>query len=177
MSCHLIEEPTANRTMPLKSFDCNGTRPEQLVIVLVPSTLYTTTSVIWCWYTFIVFPVQWSVLMSVILQLIVSFLGYPQPEVKWLQNEKPVSESSRVTVEQNEDGLCSLVLDDLEASDSGVYVCRASNKLGEAMCSAKLQVEMWLRGKPQEPHQWLKRFWMFGCILNFKSTRLLPKRN
>ncbi|XP_035469023.1 myosin light chain kinase, smooth muscle isoform X2 [Scophthalmus maximus] len=68
--------------------------------------------------------------------------GYPQPEVKWLQNEKPVPESSRVTVEQNDDGLCSLVLADLEPSDSGVYVCRASNKLGEATCSAKLKVEM-----------------------------------
>nr|XP_020510609.1 myosin light chain kinase, smooth muscle-like [Labrus bergylta]XP_020510610.1 myosin light chain kinase, smooth muscle-like [Labrus bergylta] len=66
--------------------------------------------------------------------------GYPQPEVKWLQNEKPVPESSRVTMEQHE-GLCSLVLADLEPSDSGVYVCRASNKLGEAMCSAKLKVE------------------------------------
>ncbi|XP_037611310.1 myosin light chain kinase, smooth muscle-like isoform X1 [Sebastes umbrosus] len=68
--------------------------------------------------------------------------GYPQPEVKWLQNEKPVSASGRVTVEQHEDGLCSLVLADLEPSDSGVYVCRAGNKLGEAMCSAKLKVEM-----------------------------------
>lgn len=68
--------------------------------------------------------------------------GYPQPEVKWLQNEKPVSESGRVTMEQHEDGLCSLVLADLEPSDSGVYVCRASNNLGEAMCSAKLKVEM-----------------------------------
>ncbi|KAM6963475.1 myosin light chain kinase, smooth muscle-like [Tautogolabrus adspersus] len=66
--------------------------------------------------------------------------GYPQPEVKWLQNEKPVSESSRVTMEQHE-GLCALVVADLEPSDSGVYVCRASNKLGEAMCSAKLKVE------------------------------------
>ncbi|XP_060885151.1 myosin light chain kinase, smooth muscle-like [Labrus mixtus] len=66
--------------------------------------------------------------------------GYPQPEVKWLQNEKPVPESSRVTMEQR-DGLCSLVLAALEPSDSGVYVCRASNKLGEAMCSAKLKVE------------------------------------
>lgn len=68
--------------------------------------------------------------------------GYPQPEVKWLQNEEPVSESGRVTMEQHEDGLCSLVLADLEPSDSGVYVCRAGNKLGEAMCSAKLKVEM-----------------------------------
>lgn len=68
--------------------------------------------------------------------------GYPQPKVKWLQNEKPVSDSDRVTMEQHEDGLCSLVVADLEPSDSGVYVCRASNKLGEAMCSAKLKVGM-----------------------------------
>ncbi|XP_051273909.1 myosin light chain kinase, smooth muscle isoform X1 [Dicentrarchus labrax] len=68
--------------------------------------------------------------------------GYPKPEVKWLQNEKPVSESPRVNMEQHEDGLCSLFVADLEPSDSGVYVCRASNKIGEAMCSAKLKVGM-----------------------------------
>ncbi|XP_069011555.1 myosin light chain kinase, smooth muscle-like [Embiotoca jacksoni] len=68
--------------------------------------------------------------------------GYPQPEVKWLQDGKPMSESRRVTVERHEDGLCSLVLADLKPSDSGVYVCRALNKLGEAMCSAKLKVEL-----------------------------------
>ena len=62
--------------------------------------------------------------------------------MKWLQNEEPVSESSRVAIEQDEDGLCSLVLDDLRPSDSGVYECRAKNKLGEAMCSAKLKVEL-----------------------------------
>ncbi|XP_023264881.1 myosin light chain kinase, smooth muscle-like [Seriola lalandi dorsalis] len=67
--------------------------------------------------------------------------GYPKPKVKWLQNEKPVSQSSRVTVEQREDGLCSLVLSDLKPSDAGVYVCRASNKMGQAMSSAKLKVE------------------------------------
>ncbi|KAL6094936.1 uncharacterized protein ACO6RY_16239 [Pungitius sinensis] len=68
--------------------------------------------------------------------------GYPRPETKWLQNEKPVSGSCRARVEQHEDGLCSLVLAELRPSDSGVYVCRASNPLGEAMCSAKLTVEM-----------------------------------
>nr|XP_020461020.1 myosin light chain kinase, smooth muscle-like [Monopterus albus] len=68
--------------------------------------------------------------------------GYPRPGVKWFQNEKLLSQSNRVTMEQDEDGLCSLVLADLEPSYSGVYVCRARNKLGEAMCSAKLKVEM-----------------------------------
>lgn len=74
--------------------------------------------------------------------IFISIPGYPRPETKWLQNEKPVSGSCRATVEQHEDGLCSLVLAELQASDSGVYVCRASNPLGEAMCSAKLTVEM-----------------------------------
>uniref|UniRef100_A0A672ZP45 Myosin light chain kinase, smooth muscle-like n=1 Tax=Sphaeramia orbicularis TaxID=375764 RepID=A0A672ZP45_9TELE len=75
-------------------------------------------------------------------QLTCLISGYPNVDVKWLQNEKEVSESSRVTMEQNEDGFCSLVLADLSPSDSGVYKCRASNKLGEAMCSAKLTVKM-----------------------------------
>ncbi|KAF7665192.1 hypothetical protein LDENG_00149940 [Lucifuga dentata] len=68
--------------------------------------------------------------------------GYPEPQVEWLQNEKLMVKSSRVSMEQNHDGLCSLVLADLESSDSGVYVCRAINKLGKALCSAKLTVEM-----------------------------------
>lgn len=67
--------------------------------------------------------------------------GYPQPAVQWLQDEKSLSDSGRVTIEQQEDGLCSLVLADVQLSDSGVYMCRASNKLGEAVCSAKVRVE------------------------------------
>lgn len=68
--------------------------------------------------------------------------GYPQPEVQWLQDERPLSNSCRVTIEQQEDGLCSLVVADVQPSDSGVYVCRASNKLGQARCSAKVRVEV-----------------------------------
>ncbi|XP_068162180.1 myosin light chain kinase, smooth muscle-like isoform X2 [Antennarius striatus] len=68
--------------------------------------------------------------------------GYPPPEVRWLQNEDLLSESSRVTMEQQEDGLCSLILDQLEPLDSGVYTCRATNRLGAAVCSAHLRVEM-----------------------------------
>lgn len=62
--------------------------------------------------------------------------------MQWLQDGNPVTESSRATAEQEEDGLCALVLADLNPSDSGVYTCTATNKLGEATCSAKLKVEM-----------------------------------
>ncbi|XP_076008098.1 myosin light chain kinase, smooth muscle-like [Genypterus blacodes] len=68
--------------------------------------------------------------------------GYPEPQVEWLQDGRPLEDSSRTTAEQHEDGLCSLVLADLRPSDSGVYVCRAINELGEALCSAKLTVEV-----------------------------------
>lgn len=69
-----------------------------------------------------------------------SIPGYPELQVKWFQDEREVFESSRVIKNINKDGVCSLVLGDLKPSDSGVYQCRASNKLGEAMCSAKLTV-------------------------------------
>ncbi|CAB1312155.1 unnamed protein product, partial [Coregonus sp. 'balchen'] len=62
--------------------------------------------------------------------------SYPEPEVMWLKDERPVESSSRVTVEY--DGMCELVLTDLGPADSGIYKCRATNDLGEALCSAKL---------------------------------------
>lgn len=73
-------------------------------------------------------------------QLTCLISGYPELQVKWFQDEREVFESSRVIKNINKDGVCSLVLGDLKPSDSGVYQCRASNKLGEAMCSAKLTV-------------------------------------
>uniref|UniRef100_A0A8C7ZLB4 Non-specific serine/threonine protein kinase n=1 Tax=Oryzias sinensis TaxID=183150 RepID=A0A8C7ZLB4_9TELE len=67
--------------------------------------------------------------------------GYPKPEVRWFHNEEAVCDSSRASAQQHEDGLCRLLLADLQLSDSGVYKCKAVNKLGEATCSAKLTVD------------------------------------
>ncbi|XP_068610898.1 myosin light chain kinase, smooth muscle-like [Brachionichthys hirsutus] len=68
--------------------------------------------------------------------------GYPAPEVAWLKNEEPLSESNRVTMEQLEGGACSLILTGVEPLDSGVYACRATNRLGAVACAATLRVEM-----------------------------------
>ncbi|CAL8382382.1 unnamed protein product [Gadus morhua 'NCC'] len=66
--------------------------------------------------------------------------GYPQPAIEWLLNNERLVETSRTTAEQSEEGSCSLVLTGLQQSDSGIYSCRATNDLGEALCSAKLRV-------------------------------------
>ncbi|XP_024245940.1 myosin light chain kinase, smooth muscle isoform X2 [Oncorhynchus tshawytscha] len=67
--------------------------------------------------------------------------GYPDPEVVWLRGEEPLEESSRVQIEYEEDGLCTLVLAQVGPEDSDVYTCRASNDQGKALCSAKLIVK------------------------------------
>ncbi|KAJ8364584.1 hypothetical protein SKAU_G00134150 [Synaphobranchus kaupii] len=66
--------------------------------------------------------------------------GYPDPEVLWLQGEEPVEESSCVQIKYEEDGRCTLVLSSVGVEDSGVYTCRATNSIGEALCSCKLIV-------------------------------------
>ncbi|XP_036397362.1 myosin light chain kinase, smooth muscle [Megalops cyprinoides] len=68
--------------------------------------------------------------------------GYPDPEVVWQKGEEPVEESPRVQIEYEEDGRCTLVLSSVRQEDSGIYTCRATNRLGEALCSCKLTVEM-----------------------------------
>nr|XP_046160422.1 myosin light chain kinase, smooth muscle-like isoform X1 [Oncorhynchus gorbuscha] len=67
--------------------------------------------------------------------------GYPDPEVVWLRGEEPLEESSRVQIEYEEDGLCTLVLAQVVPEDSDVYTCRATNDQGKALCSAKLIVK------------------------------------
>ncbi|KAG7256987.1 hypothetical protein CRUP_030569, partial [Coryphaenoides rupestris] len=66
--------------------------------------------------------------------------GYPDPEVVWLCGSTPVAESSRVQIEYEEDGRCTLVVERAGPQDADVYTCTATNDHGEARCSAKLGV-------------------------------------
>ena len=58
-----------------------------------------------------------------------------------MRGEGPLEESSRVQIEYEEDGLCTLVLSQVGPEDSDVYTCRATNDHGKALCSAKLIVK------------------------------------
>lgn len=58
----------------------------------------------------------------------------------WLLDDEPLEETERVRMEHKENGLCMLTLTRVQARDSGTYEIRASNHLGQALCSAKLTV-------------------------------------
>lgn len=67
--------------------------------------------------------------------------GYPDPEVVWLRDGELLElQSGSVTVDYEEDGSCTLILNNVSLNHSGLYSCKATNALGEALCSATLTV-------------------------------------
>lgn len=64
----------------------------------------------------------------------------PSMKIEWLLNGKPLKESSRYTSE-NDFGIIKLKIRRCEAEDSGLYQCRASNALGEAVTTTSLRVK------------------------------------
>jgi hypothetical protein len=63
----------------------------------------------------------------------------PSMRVEWTKNGQPLLESSRITSEY-EFGVVRLAIKRCEAEDSGIYQCRASNSLGEAIARTRLLV-------------------------------------
>ncbi|XP_059412273.1 myosin light chain kinase, smooth muscle-like isoform X2 [Carassius carassius] len=75
-------------------------------------------------------------------QLSCLITGYPDPEVVWLKaGELLELQEDCVKVVYEEDGSCTLTLDNVSPHHSGLYSCKATNVLGEALCSATLTVE------------------------------------
>lgn len=63
----------------------------------------------------------------------------PSMTIEWTCNGRPLLESSRTTSEY-EFGVVRLVIRRCEAEDSGIYQCRARNRLGEAISTSSLKV-------------------------------------
>uniref|UniRef100_A0A8C4QDV1 Myosin light chain kinase, smooth muscle n=1 Tax=Eptatretus burgeri TaxID=7764 RepID=A0A8C4QDV1_EPTBU len=66
--------------------------------------------------------------------------GYPDPEVIWYRNGQPIKESQLYQIDYDEEGNCVLVISATSLCEGGKYTCKAFNVLGEASCSAQLQV-------------------------------------
>ncbi|XP_073674607.1 myosin light chain kinase, smooth muscle [Garra rufa] len=76
------------------------------------------------------------------VQLACLITGYPDPEVVWLKDGELLElQEECVKVDYEEDGSCTLTLENVSLQHSGLYSCKATNALGEALCSATVTVE------------------------------------
>ena len=80
------------------------------------------------------------------------------------------TENIKISVEEN---LCSLKIQDTKMKDAGNYSCHIKNSLGEATCTAGLNVlDDKVKGVPMLP-KFLKRVGMYGICLVSKFYRIL----
>lgn len=66
-------------------------------------------------------------------------VGDPTLKVEWYRNEKIIEDSSRIT-KQHDFGFVSMDITHIRAEDEGVYMCRATNALGEAVTTASMKI-------------------------------------
>ncbi|KAL3855233.1 hypothetical protein ACJMK2_014453 [Sinanodonta woodiana] len=67
--------------------------------------------------------------------------GIPKPQVKWLKDWLPLSESARVKVLHETPDRWSITITNAIAKDNGIYTCVAENEAGKAECSVRITVE------------------------------------
>lgn len=67
--------------------------------------------------------------------------GTPTPKVEWYHNDQPVRQAKDVIITQTVEGTCELIISEVFPENAGEYVCRATNRLGEAICRSPLIVE------------------------------------
>lgn len=77
-------------------------------------------------------------------------VGEPRPEIKWLLNNLPITDTNHFVVTYNDDGNVKLEIGNVKPEDKGVYTVKATNSLGEAKCFAQLIVKSF---KPTETVQ------------------------
>lgn len=65
--------------------------------------------------------------------------GEPVAEVKWFKGPKEIKKSQKFTI-SIEDKVASLVIQETEPQDAGVYRCMAINPLGQCQTEATLAI-------------------------------------
>lgn len=66
-------------------------------------------------------------------------VGDPTMKVEWFRNNSPVEDSSRIA-KTHDFGYVSLDITHIRPEDEGIYMCRATNSLGEAVTTASLKI-------------------------------------
>jgi titin len=64
----------------------------------------------------------------------------PTMKVEWFRNEQPIETSSRI-MKTHDFGFVALDMTHVRDDDEGVYMCRATNALGEAVTTASMRIK------------------------------------
>ncbi|KAL1117095.1 hypothetical protein AAG570_004423, partial [Ranatra chinensis] len=82
-------------------------------------------------------------------------VGDPTLKVDWFRNDKHLEDSARIT-KTHDFGFVSMDMTHVRAEDEGVYMCRASNALGEAVTTAsmKIKTKAGIQMETQHPEGW-----------------------
>ncbi|KAM6129576.1 obscurin-like protein 1 [Pterocles gutturalis] len=95
---------------------------------------------------FLAYPRAFTVQSGANAVLSCQITGDPRPSVLWEKDKTPIEPSGRFHVEAKGD-LYSLLVSHATPQDSGLYICKAKNSVGETYAAATLQVEA---GEPRE---------------------------
>uniref|UniRef100_A0A182K1R7 Ig-like domain-containing protein n=1 Tax=Anopheles christyi TaxID=43041 RepID=A0A182K1R7_9DIPT len=68
-------------------------------------------------------------------------VAMPLPKVHWYHNSQQIQETKDKQVQQDSTGRCVLTISEVFPEDKGEYTCVATNKIGEAICRAAVNVE------------------------------------
>ncbi|KAK6058080.1 immunoglobulin I-set domain protein [Cooperia oncophora] len=67
--------------------------------------------------------------------------GDPNPDITWMINGIPLSESEKVRF-ISEDGICILIIKDVTRHFDGTVTCQGTNRLGTTSCDGRLKVRV-----------------------------------
>ncbi|XP_042640119.1 obscurin-like protein 1 isoform X2 [Tyto alba] len=95
---------------------------------------------------FLAYPRAFTVRSGTDAILSCQITGDPQPSILWEKDKTPIEPSGRFHMEAKGD-LYSLLVSRATPQDSGLYVCKAKNSVGETYAAATLKVEV---GEPRE---------------------------
>ncbi|XP_075368115.1 obscurin-like protein 1 [Mycteria americana] len=95
---------------------------------------------------FLAYPRAFTVQSGADAVLSCQITGDPRPSILWEKDKTPIEPAGRFHVEAKGD-LYSLLVSRTTPQDSGLYVCKAKNSVGETYAAATLKVEA---GEPEE---------------------------
>ena len=86
--------------------------------------------------------VNTQVVEKKVTKLEAEIVAFPKPQVIWFKNGEEIQNDDRIQSHDAKGGVYQLIIKNSRKEDTGVYVCKALNDIGQAECSAQLEIEM-----------------------------------